>query len=69
MAFKYLESKMKGRRKGTAKVERVKKLLEDCMVLCVALVLTEPHTTPKQRALVPKLIKRLKAELRGDPQR
>ena len=41
----------------------MRKLMEDCLVLCVALVLTEPHTTPKQRALVSKLIKRLRAEL------
>lgn len=53
----------------TAKDKRVRKLLEDCMVLCVALVLTEPHTTPNQRALVSKLIKRLRAELTGDNER
>lgn len=33
------------------------------MILCVALVLTEPHTTPAQRKLVPKLIKRLREEI------
>lgn len=51
-----------------AKEKRIKKLLEDCMILCVALVLTEPHTTPRQRKMIPGLIKRLRAEIesRGD---
>ena len=53
--------------KRSADEKRIRKLLEDCFALCVALVLTEPHTTPAQRKLVPKLIKRLKAELSGDP--
>lgn len=43
--------------------QRQRKLFEDCLILCVALALTEPHTTPRQRKLVPKLIKRLRKEL------
>lgn len=51
-------------RRRSTKDKRITRLLEDCMVLCVALVLTEPRTTPRQRAMIPKLIKRLKEELR-----
>ena len=50
-------------RSPSRSLRRKRKLLEDCLILLVALVLTEPHTTPRQRALVPGLIKRLKKEL------
>lgn len=42
---------------------RGKKLLEDCLILITSLVLTEPRTTPKQQAMMMKLIKRLQKEL------
>lgn len=43
--------------------QRKRRLLEDCLILIVSLVLTEPHTTPMQQKMIPKLIQRLRKEL------
>lgn len=42
---------------------RQRKLLADCLILLVSLVLTEPNTTKRQQAMIAKLIGRLKKEL------
>ena len=43
--------------------QRQKKLLEDCLVLLVSLVLTEPFQTERQQKMTGPLIKRIKKEL------
>lgn len=40
-----------------------RKLLADCLILLVSLVLTDPNTTKRQQAMIGKLIKRLKKEI------
>ena len=40
-----------------------RKLLADCLIILVSLVLTEPNTTKRQQAMISKLIARLKKEL------
>lgn len=39
------------------------KLIEDCLILLVSLVLTEPNTTKRQQAMIGRLIKRLQQEI------
>lgn len=43
--------------------KRQRKLMEDCFVLLVSLVLSEPHTTVRQRKMFGGLIDRLRKEL------
>lgn len=49
--------------KGTPLEKRCTKLMGDCLVLLTSLVLTEPHTNAKQKAMLSNLIKRLIGEL------
>ena len=48
---------------GQDKRRSRKRLLTDCLVLLVSLVLTEPATTKRQQAEIAKLIRRLKREV------
>lgn len=45
---------------ATLNAAKKKRLLQDCLILLVSLVLTEPNTTPRQQKMIAALIKRLK---------
>ena len=55
------------KRRVMAHLKRIgvkQRLLTDCLVLLVSLVLTEPRTTPRQQKMIGKLIGKLKKELK-----